>query len=180
MANIYYSTPYSLEKNLGRAYNEEMARLPKDSDWMCFVDSDTCFLMPDYGHQIHNIVERHPEAGMLTCLTNRVGCIAQLHEGKMSEISDIKYHKRIAAAVQKKYWCKVKKINIPISGVMMIMQKKLWKKIPFSEKLGILGVDNLISKKILAKGYPIYLMRGVYIFHYYRMIEGIKYKKHLK
>ena len=62
--------PYSLEKNLGKAYNEAMALAP-DGSHVCFRDGDTCWLTPDYGVHLAEYVRLYPNA-VLTCWTNRI------------------------------------------------------------------------------------------------------------
>ena len=155
-----------------------MSLLPKNKDYAAFVDADAMFLTPDFGTQIHKIVEAHPEAGMFTCVTNRVGHLGQCYKNMLSSNHDIIHHKRIASTLQLKYKSKVIKIKTPISGHLMIIQKKVWLKYKFSK--GLLGVDNYISGKLQSAGYPVYLMKGVYMFHYYRLIEGSTFKGHLK
>lgn len=179
MFKIHYLTPFALDKNLGAAYNFCMDKMiPHNDDYAAFSDGDTMFLGDNYGKQIYDIVAAHPEAGMFTCLTNRVGHPGQCYNGVISENPDIIHHKRIALSLQLKYKIKVIKIKTPISGILMIIQKKVWLKYKF--KNGLLGVDNNISGRLQGAGYPVYLMRGVYMFHYYRLIEGHTSKRHLK
>jgi len=175
---IYYFSPFATDKNLGGAYNRYMELLPNDDDWACFTDGDTMFLCADYGQQILNVIKKYPDAGMLTCYTNRVGNIAQLYQGVMGQIADIRYHKRLAQQIWNKNKTNVIRLSKPISGHMMIIKKKTWLNNKFVN--GLLGVDNKISEDLIKKKLPIYLMKGVYILHYYRMVEGEKYKKHLK
>lgn len=175
---IHYITPYALDKNLGAAYNDAMEMIPSDEDYGAIQDADTMFLTPDFGTQIYEIVKKHPEAGMFTCLTNRVGNLAQCYNGRISGKSDIAYHRRLAYNLKNKYGNNVIALGKPISGLLMIMQKKVWKKYHYPN--GLLGVDNKISAKLLRNGMPIYLMKGVYMFHYYRLLEGHTYKGHLK
>ena len=67
--NVRIRTPYSIDKNLGKAYNEEMALIP-DGDAACFLDGDMMFTIPDYGHVINEYANLYPNA-VLTCWTNR-------------------------------------------------------------------------------------------------------------
>ena len=176
---IHYFTPYALDKNIGAAYNECMETIGMN-DYACFIDADCMWLTSNYGHQINDIISNHPEAGLFTCVTNRIGNKEQLYNGIVSENGDIKYHRRLAATLQRKYGTKTHKITVPISGMVMIVSKKVWQKVKHFRPDGLLGVDNDFSKKILKSGYPIILMKGVYVFHYYRLIEGIKYTRHIK
>jgi GT2 family glycosyltransferase len=177
---IYFFNPYSIDKDLGKAYNDYMALLPNDEDWACLTDGDTMFLMPDYGHQIQQIIDLHPETGLFTCLTNRVGCTDQCYRKVISNERDILKHKRIA---QDLYTNKtgVKELRNIISGHCMIVQKKTWEAVgKFPEGMGILAVDNEFSKRILDSGRKILLMEGVYILHWYRFDTGISDKSHIK
>lgn len=157
-----------------------MRLLPHDDDYACFIDADAMFLTPDFGHQLTEIVNRYPDAGMFTALTNRVGNRRQCYKFKLSKDSNIVNHRYIADLEKKRSPFKVSVVDYPISGHLMMIQKKVWKHFPFAENLKILGVDNEISSRMLKAGYKIYLMKGVYIFHYYRLKEGGQiYKKHL-
>lgn len=178
MQNVYFFKPYSLGKNLGKAYNQYMALLPNDEDWGCLLDGDTCFLTPNYGHQISYIVNKHPEVGMFTCLTNRVGNLPQCFRNQISADPDIRVHKRIAHQLQLENYEKVSELKGSISGLMMLIQKKTWKEFPFANS-GIIGVDNDISRRLLKANKKVMLMEGIYMFHYYRLLEGRSFKDHL-
>jgi len=176
--NIYYFTPYSLEKNLGAAYNHYMELLPSDEDWACFTDGDAMFLTPDWGHLIQNAVESHPETGMFTCYTNRVGNKQQLYRGIFNENRDLLAHRNVAKVCHETGKNRTKELTRPISGIMMIIQKKTWRQFLFKD--GLLTVDNDISARLLQAGLKIRLIESIYMVHYYRMAEGKKYKKHLE
>ncbi|MFA5420045.1 MAG: hypothetical protein WC341_16450 [Bacteroidales bacterium] len=175
---IYYFTPYSFEKNIGDAYNQYMELLPDDEDWACFIDGDACFLIPDFGHVIAGVVEKYPDAGMFTGYTNRVANIQQLYRGKFSDNADIRYHRNIARVCREVNHCKVTELNLPISGVIMVIQKKTWREFNFSE--GMLGVDNDISRRLIRAGRKVMLMQGIYMLHYYRFNEGRRNTQHLQ
>ena len=177
---IYYFTPYSLNKNLGAAYNEYMRLLPCDDDYACFIDADAMFLNPLFGTQINTIITNNPNVGMFTAVTNRVGNPRQCYKNKISKDANIIHHKDISSLLCKKSPYRLSKIDYPISGHLMIIQKKVWNHFHFNEDLKILGVDNDISNRLLNAGYKIYLMQGVYLFHYYRLNEGgHSFKNHL-
>jgi GT2 family glycosyltransferase len=176
--NIYYFTPYALNKNLGAAYNHYMELLPNDDDWACFIDGDAMFLTPDWGHLIQKAIEAFPETGMFTCYTNRVGNKQQLYRGIFSNNQDMGAHRNIAKVCHEIGKNRTKKLSGPISGVMMIIQKKTWREFLFKD--GLLSVDNDISKRLLQAGKEIRLIESIYLLHYYRMAEGKKYKKHLE
>lgn len=178
---IYYFSPYSLEGNLGKAYNDYMQLLPNDDDWACITDGDVMFLTSNYGKQLQDIVNVYKDhnVGLFTCLTNRVGNLEQCYNGYINDDGEIRNHRKIAIQLQKEKYFEVSQIHKIISGHLMLIQKRVWNEIKFKEE-GILSVDNNFSFKLLKNNYMIYLMQGVYVMHYYRMIEGRPYKDHLK
>lgn len=177
--NIYYFTPFSLEKKLGKAYNDYIKLVPKDNDWICLLDADTCFLTPNYGKQIHDIVQKNQHIGMFTCVTNRVFNKQQCYENYISENDSMRNHRTIAQYIQDNWYDEIKILPRDISGFLMLFQKGTWKDVKGFSEEGVLGIDTDFSFKILNSGRKIALMKGVYIFHYYRLVEGIEYKDHL-
>lgn len=178
--NIYYVVPYSLTKNIGEAYNQYMKLLPHDSDWLCIMDGDIMFLNFDWGHIIQEAVDKKPDAGLITCYTNRISKTKMQLYGE--ESSDILVHRLIAKQLDAEHRGEMRKIDRRISGFLMVIQKKTWREMGgFPAIPGqILDIDGLISRKILSLGKHIYLMEGLYVLHYYRMAEGRKYKEHLR
>lgn len=176
---IHYSSPFSLEKDLGKAYNQAISLIP-DNDWICFTDGDTLFLTSDYGKQLQEIVDLHPNTGLFTCITNRVGQKQQCYNNTISEDPNILNHRRIALQIQREKRHQVKPLNIVISGHLMLIKKSVWKEVGgFPEGTGLLAVDNKFSSRILRAHKQILLMEGVYLFHYYRLLEGSHDKSHL-
>ena len=177
---IYYTIPYSLTKNIGEAYNQYMSILPKDEDWLCITDGDIMFLNFDWGHIIQEVVDKLPDAGLITCYTNRIAKNRMQLYGEDSH--NILVHRLIAMKLDKEQRGKYLKINKKVSGFLMVIQKRTWREMGgFPAIPGqILDIDGLISRKILSMGKHIYLMEGLYVLHYYRMAEGRKYKDHLR
>lgn len=177
---IYYSSPYSIDKDLGKAYNEEMDRTPSPESWVCFTDGDCQFLTPDYGHQLQEMIDKYPDTGLFTCYTNRVGNLDQCYNNIINEDPNILNHKRIALQLQRDKRLQVKELTGVISGMLMLIKKSTWDLIHGApQELGLLSVDNHISQRILNAGMKIRLMEGVYIFHFYRLDTGIENKSHL-
>jgi len=176
--HIYYGIPYSLDRNLGAEYNRYMNLLPNNDDWMVFQDGDIMFLTPDFGHHIAEVIKKLPDAGIITCKTNRIRQKLQRHN---EDSPDILVHRLIAKDLDKKFRGQYRKINDNISGFFMAIKKKTWLEVgKFSEKDGkLLTVDSAFSKKIIKRGKPIYVMQGLYVFHYYRFAEGWNYIEHL-
>ena len=180
---IYYSIPYSTNKNIGEYYNSVMEGLKNDDDFACFVDGDTIFTTPNFGDQIKDVVGRYPECGLFTCYTNRVGCDLQVYHGVDRNNNDMEYHRQIGRLLQDTYWDLCDDLSNPpkgtlISGMMILIRKSLWKKLG-GFKSGMLSVDNDIHLKCIQAKEPVYLMKGVYIYHWYRWPD-YKNISHLK
>lgn len=174
-------TPYSLSKNLGRAYNEAMRLLPNDG-WAIIRDYDTLILTPETIAHIHKYIELNPNAGILTPLTNRIGKVSrskQCYQKKVSNNSDIRHHINIAREVEKDLY-KTTRLQAPISGLFMVLSKKTWLECPFPENSECLGVDTQFSKALQSQKKSILRMNGIYVFHSYRLENGIKDKTHLR
>jgi GT2 family glycosyltransferase len=176
---IYFFQPWAYDGHLGKAYNDYMRLLPSDEDWAVLMDGDTCFLTATWGEQIRVVIERNPGVAMFSCLTNRVGNLLQCYKGELSEDPDITRHRKIAVDLAERVPYASRITRRVISGHMMVIQKATWKKYPFAENYNFLSVDNDISRRMLLKGESIRIMLGVYVFHYYRLLEGRKFTKHL-
>lgn len=174
---VHQLQPYRRDKNLGRAYNEEMKLIP-DGHHACLRDIDTLLLTPNTPAIIESYVEKYPHA-VLTCFTNRVSPISkkQLIKGSFSEITDISYH--INLAFEQEKVDTVTPIRRCISGFLMVVPKTIWSQFPFPETGVCLGVDTEWSRLLIRCGVPILRMDGVYCWHTYRLKNGITDKTHL-
>lgn len=172
---LHIIEPYREDKNLGLAYNEAMKYFNED-DWVCLKDYDTLFLRPDTIRHIHHYTEKFPDAGILTCYTNRIANSEQLLKEKCDNNDSIKYHINIAEKRERLLYSTTK-LTKPISGFLMVIRKSTWDRIKFDD--GCLGVDNNYHAKMVAAGLSVLRMDGIYIWHSYRLINGIKDKRHL-
>jgi len=187
---IYFFTPYGFDGNLGRAYNEYCKLVPDDS-WICFLDGDIMLLNKDWGHHLEEIVNKYPDTGLFTCVTNRVACTDQCYGNVISDNDSVISHRKIALELESKNRLDVEVIKYPISGYLMMFRKDVWREVggfcesvnpvlTYKIKRNIAGVDNDFSERILNKGYKIRICKGFYVLHYYRMIEGIEFKEHIR
>ena len=183
MIHLVHPFDHTERKNLGREYNRAFQNCP-DGDWLCLMDWDVMFLTHDALHIMHNYIEKYPNTGMFTCWTNRLhaGAKDQLWNGKVNEDTEIKNHIRIAENIKNAndlFNNEVTEINHHISGMLMLISKSTWQQIPFNEDKKCLGVDNEYSDRILQAGKKILRMNKIYIFHLYRLMQGVKDKSHL-
>ena len=177
---VHIVKPYSLTKDLGQAYNEAMSRI-SDGDWACLMDYDAMFLEPDCGRILHDYAEKFPHAGLMTCFTNRISPSAkdQLLDGVVSENFLIDYHTE-RAYQQKRFLYQATELKHEISGFLMMVKKETWKLIKFRDGVGCLGVDNNFCWDLMKANGSIYRMDGLYVFHSYRIKNGIQDKSHLR
>jgi len=63
----------------------------------------------------------------------------------------------------------------PISGVVMCLSRTGWERMG-KFKHGFFGVDNQAHRDVRAAGMRVYLMRGLYVYHWYRA-DGRKHEK---
>lgn len=176
---VHICIPYRTDKNLGKAYNEVISRIP-DGDAACLIDYDVQLLTPDAGAIIEEYFRRCPDS-LLTCYTNRLSPAnrTQLLTGQISEDSDIRNHIQFAE-VQKSKLYQLTEIHADISGMLMIIPKSLWRKLPFPESGKCLGLDTHYGRAVRSSGGQIFRMEGLYVWHAYRLATGVHDKSHLK
>lgn len=178
---IHFSIPWSTDKNIGRAYNEFMQMIPSDDDFACFIDGDAMFLHPFFGKQLEEIIRNYPHCGIFTATTNRIGQSWQ-RAGDWDS-NDIAQHRIINEQIMSQYYSVC--THIPssasrrlMSGVLILIKKSAWKKVG-GFKNGLLGVDNELHISAEKAGEKIMLMKGVYLYHWYRGGD-VTNKKHLE
>lgn len=167
--------PFSLEKNLGKAYNEAMAKVT--DDYCILMDYDAMLLTPTAIPLIDKYVKAYPEAALFTGYASRshkssAGYFPRQNTGNMIEA--IRTAERL-----ERYPMKVKKLEKNITGFFMVIKRTTWEKYKFKEGPGCLGVDTDYWQQ-LAKGNEImYLMETIYVWHTYRLTTGTHNKQHL-
>jgi len=181
---LFFFTPYSLSGKLFDAYDTCIQLLPNKNDWACLTDGDTMFLRSNFGHIIQEYIDAYPETGLFTAYASR--CFYQYQVPSVVDQNNpsLRYHKQIANTLAKSETNAVTEIKKQIAGHLFVIQKKTWLRIreavkKQSQNETIEGVDTAISLAILKLDLKIYLMKSVYMLHYFRLVEGIKSKHHL-
>lgn len=172
---MIFVTPYRSDRNLGKCYNDIMRM---SDETVCFTDGDVMFLTSDFGHLIEDYHQRFPNA-VLTCRTNRIHPLSKQLDGKMDEKCDVR--ELLKKAEERKHLRTVTEIKPGegLSGVLMVVPKSVWLKVPFKETGECLGVDSQFRIDLHNAGVKTYIMDGVLVFHSYRLLNGINYKNHL-
>lgn len=159
-------------RNLGFAYNAAMERLRED-DWACFLDHDACFTTREWYQQLEDITARLAEPCLLTSATNRVGCDWQVVTDVDCDNHSMSYHRVLGAREQARFGTQIDDVTDRslMSGVVILLSKRTWRLLG-GFRDGFLGVDNHLHQTARDKGLRVYLMRGVYVYHWYRAEVG--------
>lgn len=174
---VYNFTPYCTKdegKNLGKAYNRYMSMLPNDDDWAILMDHDILFTTYYWYNQICDIIDKYDntleDLGMLCVVTNRIGNQYQkIFNQQLANSNDIKIHRDYGQKLYNEQYDKLTRFSQGgMSGLVMVMKKSTWKQTNGFKEDGILGVDNNMHTRIRKMGKEIYIMNGVYVYHWYR------------
>lgn len=167
---VFYSTPWSSQKNIGGANNEFISLLP-DNAWICITDADSQFMLPDWGKQIEDIILKNGNNfDLIGCVTNRLGGLHQCYDNKFSEDFDAINHYEIAKELHEKYYDEVEETS-GVAGLCMIFSKSTWRKVGGFVENNITA-DTLFNKSVKKKSGKIGLAKGLYRFHSYRIWEA--------
>ena len=173
---IYAHIPYTPKEygtNLGYAYNKFMELLPNNDDWGCFLDHDAMFTTKNWYHQLEDIIKKYPNIGAFGARTNRINSTYQLVGNIDVYNHDMFYHREIGEHIQKKYYYNLfapdrNTAQRGFSGVLILIKKSQWKEMGGFKRHGFNHVDNDIRWRLEALGKPIYIMNGVYVYHWYK------------
>lgn len=174
---IHKVTPFAIDKNLGKAFNEEFSRCP-DGDWLCTTDIDVLLLTSDSINIMTRYTELYPDA-MFLCRSNRSGSQQQRLGAHVSENDSIRYWTNAALQLQKYQYTVTQVTDNIISGFLMLISKSIWNAVKFREDLMCLGVDRDFVGRFLNAGYKVYIMDEVIVWHTYRLLQGRKNRNHL-
>lgn len=179
--NIHFLSPFSITKNLAKAYNDSIKHLPAE-DWICLMDYDAMLLLPEQVSRMYEYIAAYPDTSLFVCYGSRCkdGLPQQLEKGKYENVTDIAQHTTIAKALLTGINLAATPVHRSVAGFLMLFSKATWEKHKFMEGFNkCLRVDTAFSKGILRTGGKILLMESIYIWHSYRLMEGKLSIKHL-
>jgi GT2 family glycosyltransferase len=174
------TAPFDNGKNIGREYNRIMSETSEE--WVGFQDHDTMFLTHCWKKQFEHAIENADNPGIISCMTNRIGCPLQRASEVDRNNHDIVYHRRIAEERYVEHGNKLIDITdsrFNPSALIFVTSKKVWSEVG-GFKDGFLGVDTTYAGLVKKAGYKIYLMPGLYIYHWYRFQDEKKSNKNIK
>lgn len=168
--------PWRTDKNLGLANNEEIAKY-HDDDWIVLTDGDSCWVLPDWGTKIEQVIQDYGDKfDLIGCVVNRLGGLHQCYNNKFD--TDVNGYKEWEKANDcwRKYGTLVEETT-GVAGVCMIFKKSTWKKVGgFKEKT--ITADTEFCKSVRKSGGKIGLAKGLYRMHLYRIWEKEHKKAH--
>lgn len=168
--------PINHHKNLGFIYNEYMNLLPNDDDYAVLCDHDMMFTTYNWYRQIEEIIKNYgndSQIGMFVPRTNRLWYDYQKPTDLKSKMilqlsNDISIHREFGVKMEHENYLKITRYPREgrAAGVMMVVKKAIWKNLKFND--GMLGVDFSFHDKIRSINKEVYIMEGIYIYHWYR------------
>ncbi len=181
---LFFLTPFSFEKDLGRAYNEAIQYMPDDC-WISVQDYDVMWTKTEIPQMeiMKRYIQKYPDTGLFTSYASRTKNANQKYEGGVHQDKDsLKYWNIKQNEQILKYGESLEIIDIPneISGFHMIFSKETWKENPFEEGIGCLSVDNRFAWGIHRLQKPVRLMKALLAIHFYRLDTDITDISHLK
>lgn len=161
--------------DLGHAYNRGMALIP-DGDWACFIDHDAYFTTKTWFRLIEEAIAQQPDAGMFCARTNRL----TQRKSKWQMIGDpaennIKKLRYYGIRLEEKFGSELREVTTrkqrgglePNSGFFMVISKTTWTLIGGAQH-GKGRVDYAIHEAIQKAGKKIYLIMGLFMYHWFR------------
>lgn len=160
--------PWEPGRRLGYAFNRMMETV---SGWVLVLDWDVLQLDINwYDKCLKTIEVVGDDAGLISCVTNRIGCPLQ-KAGSDSINSNIDYHVGFSQAISYDHSGIVEDVteeNWKLSGMFFLTNKKVFEKVGPVPDDKFIGLDNWYHDRVKEAGYRIYIMRDLYVFHNYK------------
>lgn len=172
---IHYISPFRQDKNIGKSINEAVINLTADlDDWIIHLDHDVLFLLPDTKAQIERIL-LSTEFDVLSCMTNRIRSKEQLINGHFSDDDRVREHIHIAEICRTLSGDEVVPAKGVMAAFMLCFRISAWQKVGgFVE--GPINFDTVFNVTCRDAGLKIGLMKGVYVFHSYRLLSKVPFQ----
>ena len=167
---IKHLVAWSSDGNLSGFYNRELLSLPSDNDWCLFQDRDVWWPHPHFFRHIEEIIKRHGDKfDVFVPMTNRVGTSWMVNP-RMSKVENGKEHEDCAVSMWRGHGAAVEDVTnkSPISGLVILAKKALITQGRQLKDGLLLGGDNEFTYIAQESNKRVGLMKGVYVWHYYR------------
>ena len=162
MSKIDVRIAYSPDGLLGKEYNRIIEE--SNCEWILLLDHDLFLCNPHWYYLCQQAIKNSPKAGIITCLTNNIGCSYQLD--KYAPVThDIMQHIYYAKTINGYGVTDVSNEKMAISGMFMLINKQAWKEAGGFPGVGFFKEDNDFGRAVLKAGWKIYRMDGLYVYH---------------
>lgn len=156
--------PYEPDHRLAYAYNRAVSETT--APWVLILDQDVTLVNPHWYEMCLEAVKQVPDAGLITCVMNGCSDRPQRPDCEITKSPDRTVHEAKALEVYKKHGSKLIEVTDDrIAGYFMLVNCAVWKKLAFSDDDGRYKVDQNFCRRLLKRGYKIYLMPGLYVYH---------------
>lgn len=179
--NFMPYAPKHIDLNMGAVNNKYMQMLGPD-DWAIFIDHDAFVTTKEWYLQICDIIVEHgKEYGMFTAMTNRWrhGEAGKHIYSEMAENYNYVDNCNFGQEKADELYSEVERWTwdfAHVAGHFFVISQKAWQKIG-GFKEGFFGVDTHLFESVQNLGGGVGLMKGVYVFHGYRLIGNGEHVK---
>ena len=160
--------PWEPGRRLGYACNRMMKTV---EDWVLILDWDVLLLNVNwYDMCLKAIKKVGHNAGLISCLTNRIGCPLQ-KAGVPQTIDNIAVHMEYAKTISTEHKGVIRDVTdsqFKLSGLFFLTRRKIWDDVGGVPDKKFIGVDTYYHGRVKEAGYRIYVMQDLYVFHNYR------------
>jgi GT2 family glycosyltransferase len=170
---------YEPGRELAKAYNRAMESTL--AEWVLFIDHDVFLSTNPLWHQMSlNAIEhlKDKKVGWITAKTNRIGNKSQLYPVQ-NDSDDLNQHIDIASKLYREKAGVILPAKGNLSGFFILTNKTAWQSVGgFKDQgKGLSAIDNVYSKELRAKGFGLYVMEGLYLYHFYKKRKKELYSK---
>lgn len=170
---IYHFNTLFSGVSIGQYYNA-CCRIVPDGNWICLWDADVMVFntFARWNEVMEEVIKSNPDVKLFSCITNRIGTHRQRYENVQDKNPDMGFHRTRSEQIYRTRGAHVDKGAQTVSGLMMLFEKRTWEKVGGFVETGIAGVDTEFSRAISARYGKVGIMTGLYVMHYYRLLEG--------
>jgi len=167
--------PWEPGKRLGYAFNRAIETV---EDWVLILDYDVMLLSVNWYDICLRAIDKYGHsAGLISCMTNNIGC--PLQRDNHNKTQDMDWHFSRAAEVERKNAGVVQDVTdsqFKLSGMFFLTHRSAWEKTGRVPDDKFIGVDNWYDARIRENGYKVLILRDLYVYHGYKRLwkEGAK------
>lgn len=172
MPEIVVQLPFARDRNLGRACNEAMERVP-DGGWGVLMDHDIHLTTPHWYAQIEEAIACRPDAGAFCVVTNRCASPWQQAPEGVAAGDSLEAHYRVGTERLKRRTLLDVTVSKGYGAVLHAVNKEAWRETAgFAD--GMFCVDHSYFFRAKANGRRFYMIDGLYVIHRRASSTGLR------